>query len=274
MDARDVNSQTASTASSLFTGYPTVGSPNNTVLSYSSNYYPSHLIISGSYRKEYAKNFASTLSMIYTGASGSRFSYTYSGDVNSDGNSSNDLIYIPRNESEILLTTSGPTDTRTVDQIWTQLNNYITQDKYLSNHRGQYAARNGAVAPWTNLLNLRFLQDFYIDTEKGKRNTLQFSFEMINVLNLIDSNLGLVKTPARPALLQFVGYEDPAVTTPNTQTNPLLPSNSYTTTLAGGRPVFRFATNPNGTPLSDSFVNNNTSLSRWQLQFGLRYIFN
>jgi len=206
--------------------------------------------------------------------SGNNFSYTYAGDLNSDGISGNDLIYIPRNRDEIILTTTNALDTRSVDQIWQQLDDYINQDAYLRDHRGQYAERNGAIAPWINSLNMRFLQDFNFDLPNGKRNTLQFSVEMINVLNWLDSSLGVVQIPARTQVLGFAGYENPAVNTANTQTNNLLPNNSYSTSAATGRPIFTFATNANGSPISSSYVDNTTTASRWQLQIGLRYIFN
>jgi hypothetical protein len=271
-DSRDVSAGTGSQAT--VTAYPTLLSYNTPVTSYSSNLAMHRVVGSASYRKDYAKYFATTISAIYQGQSGSRFSYTYSGDLNGDG-ASNDLIYIPRNQNEILLTNTNASDTRTVNQIWQQLDNYINQDPYLSKHRGEYAARNGAVAPWFNVLNVRLLQDFYIETGKGKRNTLQFSFEVINVLNMLNSDWGVVKIPARTSLLNFVGFENPAATTANgNASNPLLPNNSYTTTAASGRPVFSFATNPDGTPLSSSYVNNTTISSRYQIQVGVRYIFN
>ncbi|MFM8741559.1 MAG: TonB-dependent receptor, partial [Cytophagales bacterium] len=183
-------------------------------------------------------------------------------------------IYIPRNKNEIVLTTTNAQDTRSVDQIWQQLDDYINQDAYLKDHRGQYAERNGAIAPWINSLNMRFLQDFHFDLPNGKRNTLQFSVEMINALNWLDSSLGVVQIPARTQVLGFVGYENPAVNTANTQTNNLLPNNSYSTAAATGSPIFTFATNANGSPVSSSYVDNTTTSSRWQLQIGLRYIFN
>ncbi len=272
-DSRDVNSQNASTANSIFTGYPTVTSPNGPVLSYSANYSKHRIVASASWRKEYENNFASTLSFIYTGFSGNQFSYTYGGDMNSDGISNNDLMYIPRSKEEIILTTTSATDTRTTDEIWTQLDNYIAQDKYLSKHRGEYAARNAATAPWVHVLNFRFLQDFYIEVG-GKRNTLQLSIELINALNLLNSNWGLVKNPTRAGLLNFVGYENPAATTQNTETNPLLPNNSTTTTVASGRPIFTFPVGPDGGALKESFSNSTAINSRYQLQFGIRYIFN
>ncbi len=272
-DARDVNAATGSQAST--TAYAIVQSFNTPVNSYSSNLTTHHVVASGSYRKEYAQHFATTISGVYHGTSGSRFSYTYSGDVNSDG-SANDLIYIPRNQSEILLTTSSPTDTRSVSTIWQQLDNYISQDKYLSKHRGEYAARNGAVSPWINVLNVRLLQDFYIDLKNGKRNTIQFSVEAFNFLNLLNSDWGVIKIPARQALLGFAGYENPATTTTNTNSsNPLLPNNSYTTTAASGRPILQFNTQADGvTPLTGSWINNTGTSSRYQLQIGVRYIFN
>ncbi len=82
------------------------------------------------------------------------------------------------------------------------------------------------------MLNIRLLQDFFIDTKNGKRNTLQLSFEAINFMNLLNSNWGVVRSVNRSALLNVVGYENPAVTTANTQTDPLQPNNSYTTTAA------------------------------------------
>jgi hypothetical protein len=250
-DSRDINSQSGSTAGGLFTGNQIVGNPNSPTLSYSSNLTPHRVVASASYRKEYLKNFATTLSFIYTGSNfngagfgGSNFSYTYGSSPNNDGINNNDLIYIPRSQSEILLTTTDARDTRTVDQIWQQLDAYISQDKYLNSRRGQYAARNGGVAPWYNSLNARLLQDFFIEAG-GKRNTLQLSVEVVNVLNLLNSNWGLAKQPARASLLQFAGYES-----------------------SNGRPVYSFA------PLTNSFVTTNNILSRWQLQVGLRYTFN
>jgi hypothetical protein len=243
------------------------------VSSYSSNLAQHRVVLNASYRKEYAKHFATTLSAIFQGSSGFRFSYTYSNDMNSDG-ATNDLIYIPKNQNEILLTTTDANDKRTVDQIWQQLDSYIAQDSYLSKHRGEYAARNGAVTPWTSLLNIRLLQDFFIETKNGKRNTLQLSFEAINFMNLLNSNWGVARTTARQSLMGLAGYENPAVTTTNTQTDPLQPNNSYTTTAATGRPIYTFATNPDGSALTSSFVVNPAVLSRYQLQFGVRYIFN
>lgn len=261
-DSKDINAQSASTAGSLYTGNPYVTSPNYPNLSYANNWTPHRVVGYASYRFDYLNALATTLSLTYEGRYAGNFSYIYGGDPNSDGVGNADLIYIPRNQSEILLTTTNVGDTRSSQQIWDQLNAYIEQDPYLKKHRGQYAERNGALLPWANFLNFRLLQDVYVKVG-GKRNTIQFSWEINNVLNFLNSNSGLIKQPARSSLLNFVGYE-----TPNTATSPTT-----------GRPIFTFATNSDATPLSNSYTNNlniNGPVvnSRWQMQFGLRYIFN
>ena len=257
-DARDINNQTSSTAGSLFSANPTLNSPNDVTLSYANSLTKHRVIASGSYRFEYAKYFATTISFIHESRSGGNFSYTYNGDVNSDGTNGNDLMYVPKDKSEILLTTTNATDTRTLDQIWTQLDAYISQDDYLNSRRGQYTERNGAIAPWVHSLNLRILQDIELGRGKENQHKLQLSLEVINALNLIDSKYGLTQLSNRASLLAFAGYQTINNTNAPTQ----------------GRPVYRFATNADGTPLATTYSNSTGTGSRWQLQFGVRYIFN
>ncbi|HEY0107980.1 MAG TPA: TonB-dependent receptor, partial [Fibrella sp.] len=255
-DSKDVNAQSASTAGSLYTGQAVVNSPNEPNLSYSNNLVPHRVVGFLQYRIEYLRKLATTLAVTYTGQAVGNFSYVYGGNPNNDGISNNDLIYVPRNQNEILLTTTNALDLRTPQQIWEQLNAYIEQDPYLKTRRGQYAERNGAYLPWQNLLNFRLLQDLYV-TSGSRRHTVQFSVDVVNLLNLVSSNWGLAQATNRVNLLNFVGYE-----TPNT--------NTAATT---GRPIFTFTEVSPGAALTNSFTNNLSLSSRWQLQLGLRYIF-
>ncbi|MFM9840480.1 MAG: carboxypeptidase regulatory-like domain-containing protein [Cyclobacteriaceae bacterium] len=278
-DSREINSQSGSTAGGVFTSQNNVLGPNNSGQSYAATLVPHRIIAYGNYRREYAKHFASTIGFTYIGNSGNNFSYVYGNDLNNDGTNGNDLIYIPRSQSEILLTTTNATDNRSIDQIWQQLDSYINQDAYLSKHRGEYAERNGATSPWVNQLNLSFLQDFYLDV-KGRRHTIQLSLNLQNALNLFDSGEGLFKSPTRNQLLNFVGFEQPH--TAGSLAQPVANAGPASTiglpwAATTGRPIFTFATNADGTPLTNSYTPV-TSLatnpsSRWQLQFGVRYIF-
>jgi hypothetical protein len=190
-----------------------------------------------SYRREYFKFAATTISLFYSNAPNNtnfstRYSYTYSGDMNGDGSGGggNDLIYIPRDESEIILedirNSSGATIFSAADQ-WAALDAYITQDKYLSKRRGQYAERNGAQNPFLSTLDLKLLQDFYVNVN-GKRNTIQLSLDIFNFGNMLNSNWSVPQEPNRRALINFRRYD--------TQ----------------GRPVFQYALN-NGEPLTTTF---------------------
>ena len=266
-DSKDLNGQGGSTAGGLWTGNAIVNGPNTPNLSFANNWFPHRFVGFASYRMEYAnKKLATTVSLIYEGRNAGNFSYVYGGSPNSDGVNNNDLIYVPRTQSEILLTTTNAQDVRTPQQIWDQLNAFIEQDPYLSKRRGQFAERNAALSPWVNFLNMRVLQDFSVNIG-GKRNTLQASLEVNNVLNFLNTDWGLLKTPVRTNLLGFSTYETPAVSTAPTD-------GTYTR-----RPIYTFATNPDGSALTDSFINNvgvsNAVVnSRWQVQLGLRYIFN
>ncbi len=256
-DSKDINAQSASTAGTLFSGQAIVGSPNSPNLSYSNNLVPHRIVGYVQYRREYLKYFATTISLTYTGQNVGNFSYAYLGSPNSEGINGNDLMYVPRNQSEILLTTTNALDTRSTQQIWDQLNAYIEQDSYLNKRRGQYTERNGAYLPWQNLLNFRLLQDLYVSAGNGRRHTIQLSADVINVANLISSNAGLARQTNRLNLLNFVGYE-----TPNTAT-----------TATTGRPIYSFAEAAPGQALSTTFTNNLNLASRWQIQLGARYIF-
>ena len=76
-----------------------------------------------------------------------RYSYTMTSNVNGDGGS-NSLAYIPT-EAQLL---AGDTPYTNPEEF----NNFIKADKYLSTHRGMYAERGGAIAPWRHTFNFKY----------------------------------------------------------------------------------------------------------------------
>jgi len=257
-DSKDINGQSGSTAGGLFTGNSVVSTLNLPNLAYSNNVVPHRVNGFVSWRKEWVKNFlATSLSFVYTGFTGSNFSYNYVGNLNSDGYNNKDLMYIPRNQNEIILAPTNALDPRTPQEIWNQLDAYISQDEYLNSRRGQYAERNGAFMPWVNRLDMRLLVDITPFKVAGHKMTLQLSGEVQNFLNLLNTEWGLVKVPTRSQILSFAGYE-----TPHTAAAPTT-----------GRPVFTFPLNTDSTPVNQTFINSTGLGSRWQAQFGLRVSF-
>ena len=254
-----------STASSLWSGrYVGNADPNGANLSYSDYYQPHRVIAYASYKVAYCKHASTSIGAIFQAAPAGVGSYTYGGDLNGDGNSGNDLIYIPRNASEINLVKAGSgglgtgasTDPRTVSQIWTQLNNFINQDHYLSAHRGQYAQANAVVYPFFKDLDLNITQDIYFNTKvknEVDKHTLRLTLDLINVGNFLNRNWGLVKQQNTTTPLTYEGLAADGKT----------PSFS-----------FPYADAANQVPLVNSFSNNTSIISRWQMQFGIRYLFN
>ena len=120
---------------------------------------------------------------------------------------------------------------------------YINQDDYLSERRGQYAERYGALSPWVGRWDVKLLQDYHIKRENGKTNTVQFSVDFLNIGNFISSEWGLVQ---QPNAVQPIGVS----------------------VDANGSPTYTYSTD-----LQNTFGYDSSLMSRWQMQFGLRYIF-
>lgn len=237
---------------------PTVRDLNHPTLSYSNFVVPDRVIGFISYRKEYFKHLATTISLVYSGSIDGRFSYVYSQDFNRDGVTGNDLIYIPKNALNPNEITFVPTAAingivYTAAQQAQLFEDYIRQDKYLSKHRGQYAERNGAQFPWRNVLDMKFMQDIFIKAGKN-RHTVQFTMDVLNFGNMLNPAWGKVKTLNAGSILQ-----------PQNQ-NSLIPGGTVV-------PTFRLAT-AQGQIVTRTFRDNIGVASTYQVQLGFRYIFN
>lgn len=232
----------------------TVNGANTPTLGYASHVVPDRVVAAVSFRKEYIKHLATTISLFYSGSIDGRFSYVYGADFNRDGYNGNDLIYIPKDPSEITFvskTVNGVT--YTAQEQSDLFFKYLEQDKYLSKHKGQYAERNGGQYPWRNQVDVKFLQDLFMNIGKN-RNTIQFSIDIFNFGNLLNSSWSKVKTVNAPSIL-----------VPTNQAS-LVPSGTV-------RPTFQLATDRNGLATS-TFRDNVSITSTYYMQFGIRYLFN
>ena len=246
------NLRSSEIASVLWQSQPVQGDPNQPGLSYS-EFGLRHRIVGGAtFAKSWSQALRTSFGVFleiaegnrFAGAGGNRYSFIYAGDVNGDG-FSNDLIYIPRDQSEInFVDTLGVSP----QQQWDRLNAFIEQDPYLSSHRGQIAERSGAVNPWYHNVDLRILQDFGFGSA-GNRHTFQLSVDLLNFTNLINSDWGVRKVASAAA------------------TSPLTLRPGPGAFNAAGEPVFIF-TGP-----SETFIDDPGLFSRWRAQVGLRYFF-
>lgn len=244
-----------SIAQSIWRDRPVINDPNAPAISFSNFYQPHRVIAASYYRFEYAKRFATSVGFTFEAANGGTASYAYNGDLNNDGLTSNDLIYVPKDATDIVLESVSATDTRTTAVIWGQLNTYINQDPYLSKRRGQYAERNGLLLPFYRRLDMNLTQDVLQKIGKTT-HTVRLTLDIFNLGNLLNSNWGTFRIANRTQILNFKRVE--------------------TVGANAGKPVFSFpyldATNQ--IPLTSTFVNSTGQSSRWQIQFGVRFLFN
>ncbi len=167
------------------------GNPNVPGLGYAAGS-PGHRFLAvASYTREYFNFGATTMSVVWDVATLGSTSYTYSGDLNGDGGTSNDLIFIPRSTSEMnfqTFTQSGITFTAAQQAAAWEA--YINQDRYLRMNRGKYVQRGAVFLPAVTRADLSISQDLFRSL-RGRRHSLQARLDVANVGNLINKNWGV-----------------------------------------------------------------------------------
>jgi outer membrane receptor for ferrienterochelin and colicin len=235
---------TSSQNSSQWRGVVTVDGKNTAGIGNSEFALGHRVSANASYEIKWNENIKTTFGMFYNGQQGGTINYVYQGrDLLNDDSNDNALFYIPRNQSEINLVENNGIS---ADEQWAALDAYINSNDYLNERRGQYAERNGDRGPWNHIVDLKVLQDFSLDFN-DKKHTFQLSLDIFNFFNLLNKNWGEVKFV--PSNLGIVEVE-----------------------RNGVNPEFSF--NPNFAEGIEIIDDAGTRSSRWQMQVGLRYIFN
>ncbi len=229
------------------------GNPNNPGLGYSVNS-PGHRLFGAfSYKLEYFDFGATTVTLFFDYFTPGNGSYTFSGDLNGDGGTSNDLIYIPKDKSEMNFEQYSVTvGTRTITftpehqaDLWEA---FILNDPYLSKNRGKYAERGAAFLPMVFRADLSLVQEL---SQKflGYKNSLQFRVDVLNFTNLLNKEWGVGRT--------------------FTTTQPLIARGAD----ANGKALYRLA-NIGGELIKTSFRKTAFIDDVWRIQIGIRYLFN
>ena len=240
---------TSSQNSSQWRNTETVNGANSLELS-RSDFDPVRRIVSnGNATFKWNKFTKTRIGFFYEGAQGTPISYVYAdrGNLLQDTFSSSALIYIPKQQSEIVLV-STTNNTLTPQQQWEALSAFIEGNEYLRGRKGGYAERNGDRLKTSHVVDLKFAQEFTINVGK-KKHTLEFTADIFNFTNLLNKNWGK---------RYFTGFDQVQ----------LLTQESF----IGSTPTFSY------NPVVGNTINQAEDVglnsSRWQMQTGVRYTFN
>ncbi len=222
--------------------------PNNPGLAYSNFDIRSRFVGTANYRIDWngAHRYLTNFSLFFNAQSGTPYSL---GFVNTtiDGTAQTvSLVYIPKvgeTANFFANTATGASQAAAFDA-------YINSNKYLSSRRGNFTERNGARTPWNYQADFRFSQDFNIVREGKKTHTITFTYDIINLTNLLNKNWG-------------IQYFSPNTFNSTSSVGLKLATAGTATT----NPIYTFSQGDVTSYSKDFFA------SRWQMQFGLRYSF-
>ena len=233
--------------------------PNNPKLGFSSNNLGHRVFATASYSKDFFKFGNTSFSLFWESRTIGNASYTFSGDLNGDGGTSNDLIYIHKNVEEMnfqqyTVTVNGAPRTFTAAEQAAAWEAYIQQDKYLSANRGQYAQRGAVIMPMISRADFTFAQQLFTNIN-NKKNTLEFRVDILNVGNLLNKDWGVGQTfnSTQPLIVPTTAQGGPA--------------------NAAGVSQYRLR-NFGSDLISETYRPTAGVNDVWRMQFGLRYIFN
>jgi hypothetical protein len=172
---------------------------------------PHRVVVSATYAARW-KRQTTDISLYYIGESGVPFTYGDSaagrltGDLNADGTSADDPIYVPRNATDPSEIVFAGSDSMSQAAAFEK---FIRETPCLARQRGTILARNSCRAPWVNTSNLSVRQS--LPAIGGHAASIEL--EAFNVLNLLNRSWGLLQVPD-PWILQYSGRTQGAVPQP------------------------------------------------------------
>ncbi|HVG72839.1 MAG TPA: hypothetical protein VM819_18130, partial [Vicinamibacterales bacterium] len=232
-----ISDTTNSTARSTWLNVYTPGNVNDAPLAVSNFDLRHRLVLSGSYAFD-VKTANVLLSMFYSGQTGRPYSYNFGLDANSDGSTTNDLLFYPT-QDQVNIITSGFT--------YQDLVNFVEGGDCDGLSPGSIVERNSCRMPFTHSLDFRAAVNVAIG-----RFRPEFTVDVINLLNLFDSELGQV---------EYTPFSDILVTTTN-PTGVLVES--------AGKYNYNLSNITRGVQTRFS---RDDLRSRWQAQIGMRVRF-
>lgn len=240
-NSTEVSPMTSSTASSNYSNRASVN-PNEDIASTSNYQIKDRIVATFTRQFEFVKRAKTTVQLVYQGRTGRPYSWIFRGDANGDGFSFNDLLYVP----------TGPDDPKVRFASTTERDAYFlfAANNGLSKYAGTNAPRNSESSPWMQTLDLKFTQQIPLYRDRVRA---ELYLNVINFANLFNKNWGIQEEVPFSYKRAVAGATFDAAANGGT-----------------GQWVYTF----NSTTLDAIPVTaNDTPISRWQVQAGMRVKF-
>jgi hypothetical protein len=185
-DATEVSPLTSSVSNSNFNAR-SIFNPNEETAGNSAYLIKDRINASVNWSKAFVGSYKTTFGLFYEGRTGKPYSWTYGNDMNGDGISGNDLMYIPKGpqSGEVVFAGDTATNHANEDRFWSIVN----ANGELSSAKGGVVARNSSFSPFVHNFDVRVSQEVpgFAPKHKGV-----ISFDILNVGNLINKEWGRI----------------------------------------------------------------------------------
>jgi outer membrane receptor protein involved in Fe transport len=182
-----------------------------------------------------------TLALFWNVQSGRPYSLLMGGDVNGDGQATNDLLFVPANADSIILQSAASGNPVIPYETFAA----FLRSAGVDPTSGRILDRNGSTEPWSHQLDFHYGLEVPIRVVRA-----EVTFDVLNALNLINKDWGQVRFVSNQTTtpVNFVGIDS-----------------------ATGKPIYREAASNRLIPGSQ-FATADLR-SRWQAKLGLRLSF-
>lgn len=234
-DAKEISPLTSSTSGSNW-GNRSVFNPNEEVLQNSNYLVKDRVSASMTWAKAFVGSYKTTVGVFYEGRKGKPYSWTFINDMNGDGQSGNDLMYIPSapGSGEVVFRGGATEEAR----FW----EIVNANPGLASAKGGVVGRNNNYAPWVNNFDVRVSQELPGFTKAHKASV---TLDFLNFGNMLNKKWGRIDEITFPSNRSFVNFNG----------------------LSNGKYVYSLGS------LEDYATRQESGESQWAVQVTLRYEF-
>lgn len=184
--AKEVSPLTSSVSNSNFNAR-SVFNPNEDVDANSAYLVKDRFNASLNWSQALFGKYKTTVGVFYEGRKGKPYSWTYRNDLNGDGVSGNDLMYIPSapGSGEVVFLGDTATNKTAENLFWS----IVDANKALRDAKGGVVKRNSAFSPFTNSFDVRVSQEIPGFSPKHKG---VLTLDILNFGNLLNNRWGRI----------------------------------------------------------------------------------